>query len=100
MKFFLTILFALLWIAPASAGVIEGRVVLGDDPVVGVEVHAYPTLDFSLEPVAVSALTDAEGMYRIELPAGRYALFAEDSVRKIFAFCGRNPVGVADEIWR
>ena len=82
------------------AGVIEGRVVHGDDPVIGVEVKVYSDLDFSAEPIAVAAPTDSDGAYRIELPTGRYALFASAPERKLFAFCGRNPVSVADAtVW-
>lgn len=82
---------------PAMAGLIEGRVVQGDDPVAGVTVNAYQSLDFSAQPVAVSAPTDVDGGYRLELPVGRYALFASDPQQQLFAFCGRNPVGVDKE---
>lgn len=100
MKQFLLIISLLFWIAPAMAGVIEGRVVHGDEPVVGIEVKAYRNLDFSKEPITVAAPTDTDGMYRIELPVGRYALFASAPERKLFAFCGRNPVSVADAtVW-
>lgn len=100
MKQYLFILLALLWAAPSLAGVIEGRVVHDDEPVAGLVVNAYRDLDFSAKPVMASAPTDAEGLYRLELPAGRYALYAVDPLRKLFAFCGRNPVLVAgDETW-
>ena len=93
-------LLMLFSIVPAMAGTIEGRVVYGDEPVAGVAVKAYQTLDFSAQPVALSAPTDVDGGYSIELPAGRYALFASDSTQKLFAFCGRNPVGVDNEtVW-
>ena len=95
MRSLLLIIAALLSAVPALAGVIEGRVVFGDEPVVGIEVKVYRTLDFSVEPVAVAAPTDAEGLYRLELPVGSYALFAASAERKLFAFCGRNPVSVA-----
>lgn len=93
---------ALLLLFPtmAHAGSIEGRVVSSDGPVGGIRVEAYKSLDFSGEPLARSAPTDAEGRYRLELPAGRYALFARDPERALFAFCGRNPVGVAEgTVW-
>ena len=58
------------------AGVIEGRVVYMGEPVAGIEVKVYRTLNFATEPIMVAAPTDADGSYRIELPVGRYALFA------------------------
>ena len=100
MKYSLLVIFVLLSVVPAMAGVIEGRVIRADEPVVGIEVKAYLTLDFSAEPVAVAAPTDAEGLYRLELPVGSYALYAASAERKLFAFCGRNPVSVADAtVW-
>ncbi len=100
MKLFLLIVSFLLAVAPAMAGVIEGRVVHGDDPVIGIEVKVYSDLDFSTEPITFAAPTDSDGLFRIELPAGRYALFASAPERKLFAFCGRNPVSVADAtVW-
>jgi uncharacterized GH25 family protein len=98
---FLLTCFLLLLVSSAIAGLIEGRVVQGDEPVAGIKVSAYRTLDFSEPAIAVSTPTDTEGLYRLELPAGRYALFAADPERQLFAFCGRNPVGVSAEqpIW-
>jgi hypothetical protein len=81
-------------VCPAGeAGVIEGRVMDGTEPVAGIEVAAYTSLDFTGESLG-GAVTDAEGLYRLELPAGLYALFARDDSRHLFAFCGRNPVAV------
>jgi hypothetical protein len=81
MRSLFTLLF-LLWTVPAVAGVIEGRVVYRGEPVAGIAVKAYRTLDFLAEPVAVSAPTESDGAYRIELLDGRYALFASDPARK------------------
>ncbi len=92
--FFLFLLLSL--VCPAcEAGVLEGRVVHGTDPVAGIEVTAYQGLDFTGKSLG-AAVTDAEGLYRLELPAGLYALFARDDSRDLFAFCGRNPVAVAE----
>lgn len=79
------------------AAVIEGRVVYGDEPLEGVRVEAYATLDFTTTPLAISVESDAEGLYRLELPAGTYALFGWDATRSRFAFSGRNPINLGDE---
>jgi len=99
-RLLLILAFTLLIAPPVLGAVIEGRVVYEDEPVVGIRVHVYRTLDFSAEPVAVSPPTDANGAYRIELPEGRYALYASEPGRQLFAFCGRNPVTVANTaVW-
>lgn len=90
------LLLTFLFSAPLSAGILEGRVVLGDTPLAGMRVEAHRGLDFSGDPVAASAPTGEEGLFRLELPAGHYALFARDEARGLFAFCGRNPVAVGD----
>ena len=92
----LLVLFLLL-AQPLCAAILEGRVVDGDNPVVGIQVAAYASLDPSGAPLAVSAPTDAQGYYRLELSAGYVALFAQDPEGKRFAFCGRNPVRVTEE---
>lgn len=100
MKIVALLLLCFFWTSAAIAGVVEGRVVQGEDAVAGIEVKAYRTLDFSSEPVAVARPTDSDGHYQIELPAGSYALFASDQERALFAFCGRNPVSVAGQtVW-
>lgn len=87
-----------LWLWPLAvlAAPVEGRVVLDDDPVPGVRVEAHASLDFSGEAVALSAPTDADGLFRLELPPGTYALYARDEARGLFAQCGRNPLTVAE----
>lgn len=85
---------------PLFAGMIEGRVVLGEEPLSGLRVAAYATLDFSGEPVAVAEPTGDDGLFRLALPAGTYALFARDAEAGRFAFCGRNPLTVGEEkVW-
>jgi len=84
----------------ASAGVVEGRLVLDGEPVAGLRVNAYAGYDLAAAPAAVSAPSDAEGHYRLELPAGAYALTVRDPQRGLFGFCGFNPVQVADAtVW-
>jgi hypothetical protein len=83
-----------------SAAVLEGRVVSGDEPLAGVVVSAYTTLDFTTAPVARSVMSDSDGMFALELPLGTYALFGWNADRSRFAFCGRNPVNVtAETVW-
>lgn len=78
----------------SGAGVVNGRVVSDDQPVAGVAVSAYASLDFSAKPVATAAPSAADGSYALELPPGSYALFGWSADRALFAFCGRNPVNV------
>lgn len=98
MRILILVLLLLTVHNPAWAGAIEGRVVLGGAPVADIRVAAYAGLDFSQPPVALSAPSDEAGLYRLELPPGLYALFARDAQRSLFAFCGRNPVALADEV--
>jgi len=93
------ILLLLLLPLPAGAVVISGRVVLGSEPLAGMEVGAYTELTPQGRPL-VTALTDVEGIYRLDLPPGRYAFFAADASGELFAFSGRNPVQVgSEELW-
>jgi hypothetical protein len=87
---------------PLAAEVIEGRVMLADQPLPGVTVRAFATLDHAGAAVAVSAPSSEDGSYRLELPPGSYALFGWPADRARFAFCGRNPVTVeagAKPLW-
>ncbi len=88
----------LLLLVPSllSAAMIEGRVVSGDDSLAGIVVTAHASLDFTTEPIARSAPSDSEGLYQLELPVGTYALFGWNHDRSRFAFCGRNPVNLAE----
>lgn len=96
--FALTLLLIALPVAASAA--VEGRVVLGDESVPGIRVAAYAGADFSGAPLALSAPSDGEGKYRLDLPPGLYSLYARDEERKLFAICGRNPVAVAGEaVW-
>jgi len=95
-----TLLLFLLLPTGINAGLIEGRVVRGDEPVPDIRVAAYAGADFSGAPLALSAPSDGEGKYRLDLPAGLYSLYARDPEGKLFALCGRNPVAVAESpVW-
>lgn len=78
---------------------LTGRVVDGQKPVAGMRVAAYADVN----PQAVeltSGVTDADGVYRFDLPAGSYALFGWDESRRRFAFNGRNPVTLeTEDLW-
>ncbi len=78
----------------AGAAFIEGRVVAGDEPVAGLRVFLYRTLDYDVDPLFISEATDDEGYFKVEVSPGSYALFARDDKRSLFAFCGRNPVEI------
>jgi len=96
----LALMLALLAPLPVAAGVIEGRLVRDGEPVAGLRVTAHPGYDLAAPPAAVAAPSDAEGNYRLELPAGAYALTARDVQRALFGFCGFNPVQVGEEtVW-
>jgi len=83
-----------------QAGVIEGRLVLDGEPVAGLQVSAHPGYDLAQAPAALSPPSDADGRYRLELPAGAYALTTRDPQRGLFGFCGFNPVQVgAEPVW-
>jgi len=89
--------FAILLITtPAVAAKIEGRVVRGDAPQAGMIVTAHGAVD-PATPVLAQAVSDGDGLFRLELPAGRYSLFARHPETALFAFFGRNPVEVRDD---
>ncbi len=82
------------------AATIEGRVMYGGEPLAGVSVAAYSSLDFAANPVAMAAPSDVEGYYRMELPKGTYALYGKDEKRALLSFSGKNPVNLMDEtLW-
>lgn len=76
--------------AAGPPGIVEGRIVSSEDgkPVAGARVFASGT--------PVDAVTDADGRYRIELPAGAYALsviaanFSTQSVDGVAVEPGRS----------
>lgn len=89
----LFLLILLLFANSATAGVITGRVINGDEPVAGMRVAAYASLNPSDTPLAVSQPTAADGAYRLEVAGEYVALYASDATGR-FAFCGRNPVAL------
>lgn len=92
MKGLIIFLHLLLLTALANGAIIEGRIVQNDEPVEGIRISLYRTLDFDVDPLFISEASDAEGYFQVEVSPGSYALFAKDVRRGLFAFCGRNPV--------
>jgi len=79
---------------PAAAALVTGKAAVNTKGVAGIQVQAYPLAASNLTgaPVATSATTKADGLFRLELPPGDYYFIARGE--GLFAFYGRNPVGV------
>jgi hypothetical protein len=90
--FFATLLVLCWWSAVGSAAWVEGRVVLKDGPLPGMQVQAFSDLDPSGAPLGPAAVTNQEGLFRLEVPAGFVAVYARTEDGRYFAFCGRNPI--------
>ncbi len=89
----LLLLTLLLATAPGTAATIEGRIVHGESAQTGMIVTAHATVD-PTAPILARAVSDNDGVYRLDLPEGRYALFARHPETAFFAFFGRNPLEV------
>jgi len=97
--------FASIRAADTKPGV-DGRLVKGESPVAGGRVSAYRTIDFSVEPAAVSSPSGSDGKYSLDLEPGTYYLaasyLAESYLAKpgleirenMWTWCGQNPVTV------
>jgi hypothetical protein len=74
--------------------VVAGKVTVQREPVAGVRVAAWPVAADSLAepPPFQSAPTAADGLFRLDLPAGEYYLLARGGGH--FSYYGRNPVAV------
>jgi hypothetical protein len=92
-KFQLLLAVLLLSTAPAAAATIEGRIVRDEAAQAGMIVTAHGAVD-PTAPVLARSVTDSDGVYHLDLPEGRYALFARHPEAGLFAFSGRNPVEV------
>jgi hypothetical protein len=90
----LLILLLSLWVTPASAAHVAGKVAVAGDGIAGVRVVAYPlaTLSLVAEPSFVSALSSESGEFILDLPPGQYYLLARSG--EWFSYYGRNPVTV------
>lgn len=87
-------LLLLLTAQPVVAALVTGKAAVSTKGVAGVQVMAYPLSATHLTgaPVATSAPTQADGLFRLELPPGDYFFLARGE--GLFAYYGRNPVGV------
>jgi parallel beta-helix repeat protein len=68
-------------------------------PVAGASVRAYASVTggFRGQDVVASARTDESGLFRLEVPPGRYYVvgWAEGPAGGLFAFPGKNPLAVS-----
>ena len=100
MKYSLLFLILFGSVSFGFAAQIKGRVVLGEDPLPGMRVRAYPNLNTATQSVAESAVTREDGLFELEVADGFVALYADSADGRYFAFCGRNPLLVqADSLW-
>lgn len=96
----LALLFPLLAACPqGEESGVQGVLLFGEHPLPGAQIEVYlkNDKDRSTLPFAVTS-TDAEGRYRLNLPAGRYYLIGKKKeenagrVRMLMAECPGNPV--------
>lgn len=80
----------------ALAASIQGKATINAGSVAGVEVMAYPaeTLSFDVSSSHISAATEVDGLFNLELPGGQYYLFAKG--KNLTAYYGRNPITVPE----
>jgi hypothetical protein len=99
----LWILFLVIGLLPLAADVaadeltsVAGKVTFGAEktPISGVRVAAYPLDSSQLRGEAAfnSTLTDADGTFTVQLPAGSYYFVAQN--QELYCYYGRNPVTV------
>lgn len=100
MRYLFTLLLLLGGVSFAFSGQINGRVVMGDEPLQGMLVQAYADLNSSTKPIAEATMTQADGLFQLDVPEGFVALYATSTDGRYFAFCGRNPLFVQREpLW-
>ena len=87
----------LLLASTSLAALIKGKATVNGGAVADVEVTAYPAelLTFEALPAHASSATTADGLFSLELPVGRYYLFAKGE--HLAAYYGRNPITVPEE---
>ena len=81
----------------SHAALIEGKTTVSSGAIAGIVVVAYPAeaLTFDGSAPHSSKATADDGLFSLELPGGRYYLFAEGV--QLSAFYGRNPITVPEE---
>jgi hypothetical protein len=84
---------------PVTGAQVRGVFAVRLSPVAGGVVRAYASAEkgFFGEDYVAEATTDADGIFRLALPPGRYFIVgrAEVPAGTLFAFTGRNPVSVS-----
>ncbi|MBU0481801.1 MAG: carboxypeptidase-like regulatory domain-containing protein [Proteobacteria bacterium] len=82
------------------AGTVEGVILSRRGPVIGSTLKAYRDYDsLTAGSGAIEAEKgEKEGQYKLNLPPGRYYLFAEgvENGRKLYSYHGINPITVTD----
>lgn len=76
----------------SSNSLVYGRVVLEDAPGTGARVGAYSSPDFRNQKPEVTAVSDKDGYYSLELEQGKYYLAVYNPSEGYFAYSGLNPV--------
>ena len=81
----------------SHAALIKGKTTVSSGAIAGIVVTAYPAESLTFDGPAPhsSKATADDGLFSLELPGGRYYLFAEGD--QLFAFYGRNPITVPEE---
>lgn len=104
---FLVTVFVLLALPAFAGSGVRGRVAWRTELIEGVKVRAYRTIEeiTSGAPVAVSAPSDQDGIYQLELPAGSYVLTAsnrEGALRAgdLFGYFNGSPLQVPADGYR
>ncbi len=94
---FFSMLLLLLLAVPSHAAVLAGKATVDSDPVAGVVVSAWPldVLSFTDDAPHNSAPTGADGLFKLDLPAGQYYVIARGD--GLFTYYGRNPLSVPAE---
>jgi hypothetical protein len=93
----LLVVASLMLTITVHAALIKGKATVSSGAIAGVVVMAYPAeaLVFDGPAPHASKTTTDDGLFSLELPGGRYYLFAEGE--QLSAFYGRNPITVPEE---
>ena len=106
MKYFVGLFICLIFIPTSllAATGVQGRVAWRGELIPGVQVRAYRSIEAiaAEQVVATSDPTDQDGLYRLELPAGRYYLTARNYATKpqpgdYFCYYSGAPVTVPQD---
>jgi hypothetical protein len=86
-------------VPPVTGASVRGVFSVHKTPVAGGEVRAYASVaeGFWGEDAVASATSDGSGLFRLDVPPGRYFVVgrAESTAGALFAFPGKNPLSVS-----